>query len=188
MSGRIIFMTEEPSMSATLRAVLPKVFPGLREHEHWLAIDHQGKTDLEASFPKKMRHWREPGVCFIILCDNDGSNCQQLKQRLAGLVPVSAPGHRIRIVCQELESWLLGDLKAVAAAYPKATRHTSYRSMGQRDPDVLTNASQLLKELTGTGAKISRAKSIAAQLNPPANRSKSFEVLLSGIASLIETL
>jgi hypothetical protein len=32
MNGRIIFMTEEASMDATLRNLLPKLFPELREY------------------------------------------------------------------------------------------------------------------------------------------------------------
>ena len=67
MRGRIIFMTEEPSMGQTLRNLLPKVCPEFREFEHWLILNHQGKSDLERSFPKKMRNWQEPGIKFIII-------------------------------------------------------------------------------------------------------------------------
>ena len=51
MSGRIVFMTEELSMDATLRNLLPKLFPDFREFEHWLIIYHQGQSDLERSYP-----------------------------------------------------------------------------------------------------------------------------------------
>lgn len=172
-------------MSVTLRAVLPRVFPDFCEAEHWLVIDHQGKSDLEASFPRKMSAWREPGVRFIILRDNDGADCGILKERLLALMPSNSPEHRIRIVCQELESWFLGDLAAVATAFPSAKRESSFRTLRPRDPDTLTNASELLKNLTGTGAKVTRAIAIAAHMNPAANRSKSFEVLMSGVANLL---
>ena len=59
-------------MDAALRNLLPKLFPEFLEYEHWLIIHHQGKSDLERSYPRKMREWLEPGVRFIIFCDNDG--------------------------------------------------------------------------------------------------------------------
>jgi hypothetical protein len=181
MSGRIIFMTEEASMEATLRKLLPKLFPNFREHEHWLIIHHQGKSDLERSYPRKMKEWREPGVRFIILRDNDGADCLALKQKLVSKVPDNAPAYLVRIVCQELESWLLGDMDAIAAAYPAAARHQSFKSLSKIDPDKLTNASELMKNLTGTQAKISRAAMIAEYMQPASNRSTSFHVFVNGL-------
>src|SRR5580698_6282898 len=110
MKGRIIFMTEEESMGKTLRELLPKLFPGFLEYEHWLILEHNGKSDLEASYPRKMREWREPNVKFVILRDNDGANCRKLKRQLISKIPHGTPEFLIRIVCQELESWFLGDL------------------------------------------------------------------------------
>ena len=74
-------------MDATLRNLLPKLFPDFREFEHWLIIHHQGKSDLERSYPRKMKEWREKEVRFIILRDNDGSDCLVLKQRLVSGFP-----------------------------------------------------------------------------------------------------
>jgi hypothetical protein len=185
MSGRIVFMTEEASMAAALRNLLPKLFTDLREYEHWLIIPHQGKSDLERSYPKKMREWREPGVRFIILRDNDGADCLALKQKLVSKVPDHAPKYLIRIVCQELESWLLGDMDAIAAAYPAAARHQSFNSLAKSDPDTMTNASELMEHLTGTQAKIARASVIAKHMRPENNRSTSFHVFVSGLTSLL---
>lgn len=84
------------------------------------------------------------GVRILIVRDNDGADCRVLKKRLLSLVPVGAPEHRIRLVCQELESWFLGDLEAVASAYPTARRRALFARLGSRDPDDLTNASDLL--------------------------------------------
>jgi hypothetical protein len=185
MTGRIVFMTEEPSMDATLRNLLPKLFPDFREFEHWLIIHHQGKSDLERSYPRKMKEWREPGVRFIILRDNDGSDCLVLKQKLVSKVPNSAPGYLVRIVCQELESWFLGDMPAVAAAYPTAAKHQQFKALSKRDPDNLTNASELIKQLTGTQTKIGRAAEIAKQMQPANNRSTSFQVFVNGLSSFL---
>jgi hypothetical protein len=185
MRGRIIFMTEEESMGKALRELMPAHFPGFLEFQHWLILDHKGKSDLESSFPKKMKAWCEPGVRFIILRDNDGSDCRRLKKNLIAKVPTKPPKYLIRIVCQELESWFIGDLAAVAAAYPAAARQAAFKGLSKADPDELTNASELLKELTGTGAKRARAVEIAKRMQPRKNRSKSFNVFVSGVAQFM---
>ena len=174
-------------MDATLRNLLPKLFPDFRESEHWLIIPHQGKSDLERSYPRKMKEWREPGVRFIILRDNDGSDCVDLKQRLVSRVPGHVTDYLVRIVCQELESWFLGDLAAVAAAYPVAARHQQFKSLARSDPDQFTNASELIASLTGTRTKIARAGEIAKQMQPASNRSTSFQVFVSGLSRFVST-
>ena len=172
-------------MDATLRNLLPKLFPDFREFEHWLIIYHQGKSDLERSYPRKMTEWREPGVRFIILRDNDRADCVVLKQRLVAKVPDNSPEYLVRIVCQELEGWFLGDLAAVAAAYPRAARHQQFKSLAKTDPDHLTNASDLIEQLTGTKTKIGRAAEISKQMHPASNRSSSFQLFVSGLGSFI---
>jgi hypothetical protein len=42
----------------------------------------------------------------------------------------------------------------------------------------------LIRELTGTGAKISRAVEIAQKMQPTGNRSTSFQVFVSGLRKL----
>src|SRR5690606_3439693 len=136
--------------------------------------------DLEASINRKIRGWREPGVRFLVARDQDGADCVKLKARLADLVPANPrPEHRIRIVCQELESWLLGDIGAIADAYPQARKHASFRTWSKRDPDSFTNAADMVANLTGTKAKTNRAKEIAARMTDlDSNRSHSFQVFL----------
>jgi hypothetical protein len=185
MNGRIIFMTEEPSMGATLRNLLASFFPEIEEFTNWLIIDHQGKSDLEKSIPKKLRVWNEPSVRFVILRDNDGGDCRALKKRLQMLIPDGAPLTLIRIVCQELESWFLGDLAAVVQAYPEAGKKQTFKSQRTRDPDEATNAKEILAQLTGTTAKIYRASNISAQMRRDGNRSTSFNVFVSGLERLI---
>ena len=172
-------------MDATLRNLLPKLFADFREYDHWLIISHQGKSDLEKSYPRKMKEWREPGVRFMILRDNDGADCLALKQRLISKVPDNAPGFLVRIVCQELESWFLGDLDAVAAAYPAAARHQHFKSLAKNNPDKLTNAADLMKHLTGTQAKIGRADKISKHMQPANNRSASFHAFVNGLRKFL---
>ena len=188
MPGRIVFLTKEPSMSGTLRAVLPRLFPHWVEEEHWLAIPHRGKTALEASIPKKLAHWSRPADRFVILRDNDGSDCKRLKARLRALASARPASEvLIRIVCQELESWFLGDLAAVQAAYGRLPSQARQDSRTFRDPDRLTNAADELKKLTGIPGKVARAEAISPHLqtDPAQNRSASYGAFITGIQRLV---
>lgn len=171
-------------MKALLRKILPKLAPDFRENEHWLVIEHEGKSDLEKSFPIKVQQWQEPGVRFVILRDNDGGDCSVLKARLLSRLPANAPDCLIRIVCQELESWLIGDKDALEAAYPNATKHGFFKKLAKADPDTLNNASELAGQFTGTKAKTIRAEEIASHMDPSRNRSTSFQVFCRGVDQL----
>lgn len=140
----------------------------------WFVIDFNGKSDLENGFPERMRKWNYGDPLFLILRDNDGSDCRKLKARLANLAaPVGKP-FKVRVVCQELESWFIGDSEAVKMAFPAC--RFSNATAKYRDPDTLTNASQELAELTGDATKVGRASMIAPHLDPARNRSRSFRV------------
>lgn len=184
MRGRIIFMTEERSMKAALCKILPKLAPEFREHEHWIILSHEGKADLEKSFPRKVKQWHEPGAQFVILRDNDGGDCRALKRRLLSMLPENAGSCLVRIVCQELESWLIGDADALAAAYPEAGKRDALKRLAKREPDLFTNASELIQQFTGTVAKALRAEQVAIHMEPARNRSTSFQVFLRGVEEL----
>lgn len=100
----IVIFTEERAMKAALEGLLARQFPGLIQGQDWFVIDFNGKSDLEKSFPDRMKKWNYGNPMFVVLRDNDGSDCKQLKQRLEKLAqPMSKP-FKIRVVCQELES------------------------------------------------------------------------------------
>lgn len=171
-------------MKAALSKILPKLLPDFREHEHWMILAHEGKSDLEKSFPRKVKQWQEPGAQFVILRDNDGGDCVALKRRLLAMLSHNADRCLIRIVCQELESWLIGDEAALVEAYPEATKRGSLNQLAKRDPDVFTNASELIQQMTGTVAKTYRAEQIAIHMEPDRNRSTSFQVFRRGVELL----
>jgi Domain of unknown function (DUF4276) len=183
---RIVFLVEEPSMVELLRAVLPKVFPGWVEGQHWLALAHQGKSDLEKSVPRKLRAWNRPEDRFVIMRDNDGGDCRAHKARLVRLA-AAQPSDRVlvRIVCQELESWFLGDLPAIKKAFPVAVRHLAVTGRRYQDPDQIINASQELGRLTEIPGKVGRAREISACMAVEDNLSNSFRVFVSGLKRLV---
>lgn len=179
MGPELVFMVEEPSMENTLKAILPRFLPdGLA----FRVIPHSGKNDLEASVPKKLRSWVNPEACFIVVRDNDGGDCLALKRRLVELCSANGrPEALVRIVCQELESWFLGDLKAVELG---GLSRNCAKLQGKRlykDPDHIEDAKGKLKELAPAYQARSGSQAIAPHLALDKNTSKSFNVFITGV-------
>ncbi len=133
---QIVVLTEEDSA----RIVVEHIASSRGLSDRVKVIPHEGKSDLEASIPRKIGHWRASDPPrFIILRDNDGSNCSRLKSRLNSLVPSAAHGRvKIRIVMHELESWYLGDLSALAAAGLVSPEKGQKRSRRRRSSGTLS--------------------------------------------------
>ena len=178
----IVLLTEEPSMKECLETIIPKLWPSSMRGTDWLVLSFQGKNDLERSIPQKMKTWNYGNPHFIILRDNDGGDCSVLKQKLCDIANQFPKPFHVRIVCQELESWLLGDLEAIRRAYPKATVREKAKF---RKPDKLTNASQELGRLINVHAKIDRAKNISQSFDFTKNKSESFHVFINTLEQLI---
>lgn len=171
----IVLLTEEPSMRATLESLISRFFPQRVKDIDWMVTAFSGKSDLERNIPLKMRGWTWGNPFFIILRDADGGDCVALKERMAGLALPCGRQFKIRVVCQELESWFLGDSEAVTAAYPDC--RFSNETAKYRNPDRLNNASQELHKLTLDRSKPGRAARIAPHMEPSRNQSRSFQVL-----------
>ncbi len=172
MTGRIVFLLE---------GLLPRVFPDLS----FLCVAHEGKQDLDKSVPRKLRAWREPGVRFLVLRDNDGADCHRVKARLQGLCRKGGREDTVvRIVCQELEAWYLGDADALAEAFGReALRRISGRSRF-RDPDSVRQPSAAVRRLIPEFQKTSGARRMARFLSREGNRSTSFRCFMQGIERL----
>jgi len=181
--SRIVFLLEEYSMKVFLEALLPRCFPDLG----FLCIYHEGKNDLEKSIPRKLRAWQEPGVRFVVIRDNDGANCHEVKARLLALC---REGRRedtlVRIACQELEAWYIGDAGALADAFSDEGLRGIARKAKYRDPDAVVSPSVELKKLVPEFQKVSGARAIAPRISRTANRSRSFHVLLEGLDRLAQ--
>lgn len=172
-------------MKALLDGLLPRLFPDLP----FLCVPHEGKQDLEQSVPRKLRAWREPGVRFVVLRDNDGGDCTALKERLQGLC--SGGGRNdtlVRIACQELEAWYLGDPDALSEAFHQENLRGIGNRARFRDPDAVTRPSDELERLAPAFQKVSGARMMAQHLSRERNRSRSFQVTFDGIARVVSQM
>lgn len=168
-------------MKVLLVGLLPRLFPDLS----FRCVPHEGKQDLEKSIPRKLRAWREPGVRFVILRDNDGGDCHALKETLAALC---REGHRpeslVRIACQELEAWYLGEPDALAEAFGDESLRTIASKARFRDPDAVRHPSDALEQLVPEFQKVSGARRMASRLTRERNSSRSFQILIAGITRM----
>lgn len=180
--NKIVFLLEEPSMEILLKGMLPRMFP----ETQFQYLSYDGKSDLEKNIPIKLRDWQEPGARFVIVRDNDGGDCIALKQRLARICAQS--GRRdslVRIVCQELEAWYLGDTYALAEAFGDEKLGNIRRRARFRNPDDVPKPSAALKELIPNFYKADAAELMATHLSRERNISPSFKALLTGLDELI---
>lgn len=176
--GRLVFLLEERSMKVLLEGLLPRLFPDLA----FLCVAHEGKQDLEKSVPRKLRAWCEPGARFVVLRDNDGADCRAGKARLLDLCEAAGrPDTLVRIACQELEAWYLGDPAALAAAFGDGRLATLGRRARFRVPDDVAQPSRALQSLVPAFQKLSAARRMAPLLDPETNRSRSFRALVEGL-------
>lgn len=186
MAPEIVFMVEEASMEETLKALLPRILP---EGLAFRVIPHSGKSDLEASVPRKLRAWANPNARFVVVRDNDGGDCRRLKARL--LEMCAATGRvdtLVRIVCQELEAWFLGDLQAVDAS-GLGRKLSKLQGKGLfKDPDHVEDAKGKLKELAPSYQPRSGARAIGPWMSVDKNTSPSFQAFVSGVRRIAAQL
>ena len=194
MLDRIEILVEEPSIAEVLRVLLPKILP-----DNWL-LDvncfirpHEGKQDLQRSLPRKISSAskRDIKIGFIIIQDQDSSDCKVLKQKLVDICNNAIVSNRnvpfkVRIVCHELEAWYLGDMNSIEKVFPSF--HVSqYRNKKQfRNPDQCINPKNELKKIVGDYSQILTARSIASYMGVEDNKSRSFQCFIEGLLQMTE--
>ncbi len=178
-------------MEHLLRGLLPRVMPEGYEGLNWVLIPHSGKSDLEASIPRKIRAWQEPGVRFFIIRDQDAAECLEVKRRLAELARDAGRSDTVvRIACRELEAWYFGDLAALATAYetPSVARLAGRRSF--RVPDAVVEPSGQLEAHIPAFGKIDAARRMGKRLSlvladEGRNSSKSYQHVLASVREVL---
>jgi len=132
----LYILTEEPSIKNIFEMVLPQILP---QNIGFRILVHQGKNDLEKALTEKIISLSKiGGAKILITIDQDTNDCKQLKQRLINLMSENCNcDYKIRIVCKELESWLLGDLSAIEKAYPRFRSMLFAKKTQIRDVDKI---------------------------------------------------
>lgn len=180
----LVFLLEEESARHMLEGLLPRLLP---QGVHVRYIVFEGKQDLQQQLGRRLRGWLAPDTRFVILHDQDSSDCRTLKAQLQAICKQAGrPETLVRIACRELESFYLGDLEAVEKVFGPRGLARQQEGRKFRAPDSLNNAAQELRKLTGSRyQKLRGSRDIAAHLRLDGrNRSISFGQLLAGIQKL----
>lgn len=182
----LVFFLEEPSAKEMLQGLLPKILP---DEVAVLYRVFQGKQDLEKNLVKRLRGWNSPDCHFVIMRDQDSGNCITIKEKLVSMCEEAGKKEAlIRIACRELESFYLGDLKAVETGLKikGIARHQATKKF--RDPDDVQHPAEELVQLTSNVyQKISGSRLIGPQLSTENNKSLSFNALIKGIQQLVHS-
>ena len=189
----LVFFLEGPSERAVLKGLLPRL---LSDDTIPRYVVFEGKSDMKKQLPKKLRGWRTPDSRFVVLRDKDRADCVRVKNELVEICQKAGkPNALVRIACHELESWYLGDLKAVELGMGLPGLADRQLRSKYRDPDRLANPAQELERVTRTKdgnryQKVSGSRAIGPHLSVDAsggqeNRSRSFRVFVSGLRKLV---
>jgi len=180
---RLVFLLEEPSARELLKGLLPRLV-GEQVLVHYLVFE--GKQDLETQLVRKLQGWQAPDSVFVVLRDQDAADCHAVKERLLELVARSKRGPvLVRVACHQLESWVAGDLAALALALeqPRIAEHA--RKEKFRNPDLLANPIDDLRQLWPEYQKVDGARRMGPRLIPESNASPSFRSFCSGVRRLL---
>lgn len=177
----LVFMLEEPSAKAMLEGILPRLL------SEGIAVKYMifdGKQDLHKQLVRRMRFWQEPDTQFVVMRDQDSSDCREVRQALQDLCAMAGrPDTLVRVACHELESFYLGDLSAVEQGLSVKGLGRQQERRKFRNPDALANAAEELRKLTEQRyQKLGGSRAIAPHLDVSGkNRSRSFNTLVAGI-------
>ena len=179
-----VCLLEEPSAKAMLEGVLPRILPS---DVAPFFIVFEGKQDLEKQMVMKIKGWQKPDSVFLVMRDQDASDCTALKNHLTRLRQQAKKQHvLVRIACKELESFYFGDLSAVEKGLKIPNIARQSKKAKYRVPDQIVNPSSELEKLTqGHYQHISGSRAIAPHLSISRNTSHSFNVLVTGIHRLL---
>jgi len=190
----LFILTEEPSIKNVFDVVLPKILP---KHIDFRVLVHQGKNDLEKALTDKIASLsRINGAKILITIDQDANDCKLLKHKLAGLIDKNCTcEYKIRIVCKELESWLLGDLLAIEKAFPKFRSVLFSKKEKMRNVDLIKGKPsefllRIIPEFKDRKKmpKLEFSKKVAPFLDINNNTSPSFNHTINAIKNLCGNL
>jgi hypothetical protein len=181
--NEVVFFLEEPSAQAMLEGLLPKLLP---ENTTIRYIVFEGKQDLEKQLVRKLRGYGVPNARFVVLRDQDASECHAVKSGLSQKCrEAGRPGALVRVACHEIESWYLADLAAVE-------KGLGVRGLSQRQnkrqyvrPDGYPSPSRTMMKIVPSYQKVSGSRAIGPHLDLGNTRSHSFGIFVAGLRRLL---
>jgi len=197
-------LVEEQSAEEALRHLLPKIVKG----RGCVRIrNFSGKSKLLRKLPSRLAAYRQriengEQLRIIVLVDRDDDDCKKLKSKLermaydAALPTKTSPddkGHfqvLNRVVIEELESWFIGDPAALEKAFTSLPKINPAAGIF-RNPDNGGSWEALHRFLKKHGIykssfpKIDAARRIAPHMEIKVNRSKSFQIFISGMDAML---
>jgi len=182
----LVVFTEEMSAKVLLESLLPRLLP---ENIHFQCVAFEGKQDLEKQLPIKLKGWRAPDSQFVILRDQNGTDCHDVKANLNRICNAAGkPDVLIRIACRELESWYFGDLAAVETGLEIGGLTALQTKAKYRDPDGIIRPCTELKKITKNHyQKVGGSRVIGKYLSLDNERSKSFQIFINGVRRIIDS-
>ena len=180
--NELVFLLEEESAKALLEQIVPRLVPvELGIHSRFIVFE--GKQDLEKQLVKKLRGYVNPRASFIVMRDQDGSDCRKTKKSLVRLCRLAGrPETAVRIACRELEAFYLGDLRAVELGLGIHGLAKRQNRAKFRDPDRLISPSRELEKLTNSRyQKVAGSRAIGPHLELDSPRSNSLRHLVRAI-------
>ncbi|MCC7430843.1 DUF4276 family protein [bacterium] len=182
--------TEEESAKNVLEKVIPKIIP---KNISFRVYSHQGKHDLKHALKTTLPIIsKEINSKILVLIGQDKNDCVKLKNELLEILKTNCfSPFLVRIVCRELESWLLGDLNAVKNAFPRFKPENYQPKSKFRNVDKIEQPNKFLlkiiPEYKGRKSlpKLEVSRNIAPFLELGTNKSVSFNNFVSGIKKLV---
>jgi hypothetical protein len=197
-------LVEELSMEMTLRALVPRIVPGLS----FEIRTFNGKPDLLRHLPNRLKGYQawsaSGGLGVAVVVDRDNDDCKALMERLDAegeahgfaltSVTANTGGNLLnRIAVEELEAWFLGDPEAFCQAFSGVSPHFRSRATF-RDSDGVTGGTaeavgRLLRQAghhKGGLMKVAAAQTIAPLMDPDRNDSVSFGKFRDGLRLMVD--
>ncbi len=199
------FLVEEYSAKECLEQILPKILPEKITYE---IRSFRGKSDLIKKMPDRFngyKAWIPKDWKIIIIIDRDDEDCKQLKEKLeqfavsAGFITKSASNETNsfkilnRIAIEELEAWFFGDINAIASAYPRVSKSLGQQAKFRNSDEIKGGTWEALEKVLqkagyhqGGLEKVKAAREISQFMDPPNNRSPSFQIFYQSLLEMIE--
>jgi hypothetical protein len=185
----VVFFVEEDSMKAFLENFLSRL--GISTTAYNISV-FEGKNQLKKNLTPKMNQWRLPNTQFFVLMDNDNKpNCKDVKLALfKQCEEANRPDTIIRLVCQELEAWYLGDLTTVSNYYNQPIKLPTLKQITQQNikPDSVDKPSELLKQQFLNFKKGDLARYMGKHITLEGNSSVSFGYFVQSLKTVFPCL